>query len=476
MKKSCYKNDDFSFFYSIKKFILLYGGLDMIDYLNVEDSFYNYNKHLYENRNTPVVVIPGLLGSMGSDILPGTGDWDFGMARMIYEPFIEMLEDMGFKKGKDLYIAYYDWRKSCTFSAKEYLYKKIKFIKSKTYASKINLICHSMGGLVARAYLQSDYYENDVKNIIMIGTPNAGSASAYIFWSGGEIYNKGDIKANLIEVIIQGYLWILKKRYNLDSIDVIREKIKGVGDLLPSSDYGSYLYYKDRNEQMIFKPYGLMDAKNVFLDKMNKEKDCLINRGIKVINIGGIERETIKYIQIGNKSEERKWKDGRMIGTTKSNEGDGTVLIKSTNILGNERYILKDDHGGLLLKSKYIIKQSIIRNNKLYRTSDKNKTGCYENCISINIKGMGNIFIKLNKNDNWVNIKEDMKFEKIQVFINKFFDGITWIIVVGDNLRDIKIKYVGFKKELIDILAWKDGKILIKGELKIDSHKEFNLI
>jgi triacylglycerol esterase/lipase EstA (alpha/beta hydrolase family) len=36
-----------------------------------------------------------------------------------------------------------------------------------------------MGGLVTRAYIQSNKYNNDIRNFIMVGTPNQGSANPY---------------------------------------------------------------------------------------------------------------------------------------------------------------------------------------------------------------------------------------------------------------------------------------------------------
>jgi len=40
---------------------------------------------------------------------------------------------------------------------------------------KVILVCHSMGGLAAREYIQSNYYANDVAKIVTIGTPHYGS-------------------------------------------------------------------------------------------------------------------------------------------------------------------------------------------------------------------------------------------------------------------------------------------------------------
>ncbi|MBI3912694.1 MAG: hypothetical protein HY327_00650, partial [Chloroflexi bacterium] len=46
--------------------------------------------------------------------------------------------------------------------------------KAKTGAPKVDLIAFSMGGLNARAFLESTLYENDVRRAIILGTPQAG--------------------------------------------------------------------------------------------------------------------------------------------------------------------------------------------------------------------------------------------------------------------------------------------------------------
>ena len=79
-----------------------------------------------ENSNIPVVFVPGLFGSMGEDIIPGTGNWHFGIAGYVYNPFIELLESIGYKLNKTLFISFYDWRKSCTYSAQNYLMETIQ--------------------------------------------------------------------------------------------------------------------------------------------------------------------------------------------------------------------------------------------------------------------------------------------------------------------------------------------------------------
>jgi len=59
------------------------------------------------------------------------------------------------------------------------LKREIDYIKNKEACSKVEIVAHSMGGLVARRYVESadfgsGYYESDVNNLVMLGTPNKG--------------------------------------------------------------------------------------------------------------------------------------------------------------------------------------------------------------------------------------------------------------------------------------------------------------
>ena len=49
-------------------------------------------------------------------------------------------------------------------------------IKKETGQNKMNIVAHSKGGLDARVYLANN--TKDVANLVMIGTPNAGSPLA----------------------------------------------------------------------------------------------------------------------------------------------------------------------------------------------------------------------------------------------------------------------------------------------------------
>ncbi|MCB1030243.1 MAG: alpha/beta fold hydrolase [Acidimicrobiales bacterium] len=53
-------------------------------------------------------------------------------------------------------------------------------VKSRTGASKVDIVSHSMGGLVSRYYVKSLNGASSVDSLIMMGTPNYGTAMANI--------------------------------------------------------------------------------------------------------------------------------------------------------------------------------------------------------------------------------------------------------------------------------------------------------
>lgn len=72
-----------------------------------------------------------------------------------------------------VYFYSYDWRQSNDNSAAE-LDNLIEDVKVQTGYSKVDLVCHSMGGLVASSYVKQ-YGTTDVRYIITLATPYEGS-------------------------------------------------------------------------------------------------------------------------------------------------------------------------------------------------------------------------------------------------------------------------------------------------------------
>jgi phospholipase A1 len=86
--------------------------------------------------------------------------------------------------GPTLYTVPYDWRISLETSAKDKLAPVIQRIAAKHGAgATIHLVAHSLGGLVARYYLQSGKFDadagfNSIKTFTTFGTPHNGAPVA----------------------------------------------------------------------------------------------------------------------------------------------------------------------------------------------------------------------------------------------------------------------------------------------------------
>ncbi len=92
-----------------------------------------------------------------------------------YKLIVNRLESLGYKEGASLFTFHYDWRRS-NFEAADGLRQ---FIAAKGLAGKpVDLIAHSMGGLVSTIYLQKYASEQKVRNFVAMGTPFFGAAKA----------------------------------------------------------------------------------------------------------------------------------------------------------------------------------------------------------------------------------------------------------------------------------------------------------
>lgn len=92
-----------------------------------------------------------------------------------YILLIRRLEELGYKEGSSLLIFHYDWRHSNHEAAD----KLRQFIADKGLAGKpLDLMGHSMGGLVSTVYIQKYASEQKIRNFIAMGTPFFGAVNA----------------------------------------------------------------------------------------------------------------------------------------------------------------------------------------------------------------------------------------------------------------------------------------------------------
>lgn len=282
-------------------------------------------------NHNPIIIIPGIMGSWNWDIMMGKsfGDsWNFTPFTHVYDGLVKSLENAGLQKDKDFFIAFYDWRKGNFNSASDYLKPIINKAKEISGKSKVDIIAHSMGGLVARAYIEGGHYENDVANFIMLGTPNYGSSDVYTLWEGGYVPNNWD---HTQQRVISYYLEFLKwLGHDVRTIyDVIHQDIPSTRELLPVYDY---LTDKNTGEPKFF---DLMQEQNAFLQVLNSSQNLnkLFNGVEKLIVIAGKDLSTVNEIPVKTDlSEAPLWQDGKpdpLDPARNDSSGDSRVLLSS---------------------------------------------------------------------------------------------------------------------------------------------------
>ncbi|HEX8249202.1 MAG TPA: alpha/beta hydrolase [Pyrinomonadaceae bacterium] len=89
------------------------------------------------------------------------------------------LQKNKYKRDVNLFEFYYDFRYSVQDNAKK-LELSIEELRTRHGFSKINLIAHSLGGLIAKQYLTAKANADVIDKLILVGTPNLGAPIALI--------------------------------------------------------------------------------------------------------------------------------------------------------------------------------------------------------------------------------------------------------------------------------------------------------
>jgi pimeloyl-ACP methyl ester carboxylesterase len=93
----------------------------------------------------------------------------------VYAPVLSHLAQLGYQEDKNLFIFDYDWRQSVFANATALA----EFVRRKSPdpEQRVDILAHSMGGLIARIYAQQDGAR--IRRVFSAGTPFLGSAKIY---------------------------------------------------------------------------------------------------------------------------------------------------------------------------------------------------------------------------------------------------------------------------------------------------------
>jgi pimeloyl-ACP methyl ester carboxylesterase len=363
---SLWAEDDLSANRSIKHTVDLGDNTKAVQNIEISNALCN------PSTLTPVLLVPGIMGSSVGwggpyPILPREPpDWkEFPKKTKswgLHDPlgiagwrdlYYNSLEPLGYKLGCTVFPVPYDWRMDINDAAREYLKKWIDEAKNKAGTSKVNIIAHSMGGLLTRAYIQSEGYDNDIDRFAMVGTPNHGSSLTYYMVEGGDPVEADNAALKTDPGSIIPYLFHFYERTS--------GRMYSTYNRLPLAPVGSLAYrlqmynlYKDHipSAAQLLPTYGFLDSdrsldcvKNQFLIDLNSDSD--INR------MGNVEGKVITKLFAGNGTNTTLngitagpkicsaplYKDGVPLNLllTSEGDGDGTVLLSSASLgIGQE--------------------------------------------------------------------------------------------------------------------------------------------
>ncbi len=205
--------------------LMTWGG----DYLGVSENIFD-NIKIQDTAVNKVIILPGLGASWNAQaILSGSTSpsYQWTMTPFVnnYNLLISGLENNGLVNNQDYFVWNYDWRKPLEQIVNDFN----NFVLGLNLATgeKINLVGHSLGGLVARVWTQDNPLL--VEETISLGSPHYGSLKAYEAWNGAKISDSVDIASIALNVLMQ----LQKKNFDT-TVETLRQYAPIVFDLSPT--------------------------------------------------------------------------------------------------------------------------------------------------------------------------------------------------------------------------------------------------
>lgn len=292
-----------------------------------------------------IILLPGLGASwnheamiMGDTRQPE--DWQITPGVKVYDGIIQTLQEAGYEKGRNFFIFNYDWRKPVEEIAndlEEYLSRH-----PPDGGGKIDLVGHSLGGLVARVYLQENP-ENNVNQLITVGSPHQGSVKSYYLWEGADL-SRG---LSGWQKIGAGIILHLNKRDYENNVEALQRTIPSFKDTLPTF---SYLSLSGVGEKSL----SSMAERNTWLEDYNQiglSSDFIS----KTKTIAGLRENTSRWIIVKERGKFDqlfgKWVDGAPFMEVVS-QGDNTILVESAKLPGVSAIEMRNLNHGTLIESQ----------------------------------------------------------------------------------------------------------------------------
>jgi pimeloyl-ACP methyl ester carboxylesterase len=251
----------------------------------------------------------------------------------IFFSLVEKIETQGYINGQTYFIFPYDWRLDLNTSQEE-LNNYIEQIKSSTGFNKVDIIAHSMGGLLTEGYVNNNG-SSSVNKLIFVGTPHLGAPKS------GKVLLHGD-------------------RYGIpvleeDRIQEIAVNSPSVYQLLPSPEY--FNSFSGYIAPFSFFGPNLLDyqsTKQFLIDKganssLLDRADDFFAQNLNTQDFGDIQVHNIVGCRTATQAAYGYGPGNNFIGKVVYTSGDGTVpFISADSVNADVKYYVKNgEHASL---------------------------------------------------------------------------------------------------------------------------------
>ncbi|MBI5356149.1 hypothetical protein HZB78_00860 [Candidatus Collierbacteria bacterium] len=293
----------------------------------------------------PIVVIPGMLGSWCKDAITNGTDCPSSWIALPeplnpYDSLISSVINAPDIPDSDVFVWYYDWRKPITDLASQLnTYINSTALSGKPAGTKVKLVGHSYGGLVASKYLEDNSAK--VGKLITVGSPHKGAAMAYGAWEGGEIWDFPVWQRIPLQILLNARAGLFQT-----SKDTIRNDFKSVKEILPTFDY-----LTNQSNQTISE--STMSQRNSQLPNQYSGLTSIKSLLATITGLENSSSDTLLSIKTTPRNWMEKalglWEDGKPTQFIRSAEGDLTVLRSSGRYdEASSKPEITADHEGLI--------------------------------------------------------------------------------------------------------------------------------
>lgn len=103
------------------------------------------------------------------DALAGLASFDYS------DSLLRELEGRGYVRGIDLFDFPYDWRHGVSSGIVQQLADRIAYIRMQTGTEKVDVVAHSMGGLIVKRYVLEHASGSGIGKAVFVGVPDIGA-------------------------------------------------------------------------------------------------------------------------------------------------------------------------------------------------------------------------------------------------------------------------------------------------------------